>query len=500
MKFLYKCILVLLAGVFYFQFSVISFAAQVENTQSDEDSGEISQEASEDIPIESNLIPGWPQGPAINSEAAVVMDAKTGAILYEKNMNAAEYPASITKIMTALVALENSSLDEIVTFSDNAVFSIERDSSHIARTTGEQLTMEQCLYALLLESANECANAIAEHVAGSVDAFAGMMNQKAQELGCTNTHFVNPHGLHDENHYTTARDMAVIVQAALQNDTFRTIAGTAQYTLPATNKNDEELMMFHHHAMMSKHRTAQYYDETVFAGKNGYTTDALNTLVTCANRNDMEVICVTMRTESGYSYPDTASLLDYVTGNFTKTALPSTFESLPEDIQASVLSSLGASSVTESSAADDSPGYAVVPNTLSLENLTPAVSTTERTDADAEEVISYMYEDRCLGCVALRLSYTPLEAPAASAAPAQSGGAQAPQDETSGLSSREETSGGFFFYLKYVLFAAVALAAVIFLVTIVLTVRNRIAIHRRRRERLRKRLLRKKSVNEDSYF
>ena len=440
----------------------------------------------------------------VHSEAAILVNTDTNTVVYEKNADERLLPASLVKIMTFIIAVETwSDLDGTTITMSRAVQDelYGRDASNAGIMVGETVTLRNLLYALMLNSACEAASMIAEYYGnGDQQPFIDAMNAKAQEIGCTNTHFVNPHGLHDENHYTTARDMAVIVQAALQNDTFRTIAGTAQYTLPATNKNDEELMMFHHHAMMSKHRTAQYYDETVFAGKNGYTTDALNTLVTCANRNDMEIICVTMRTESGYSYPDTASLLDYVTDNFTKTALPSTFESLPEDIQASVLSSLGASSVTESSAADNSPGYAVVPNTLSLENLTPAVSTTERTDADAKEVISYMYEDRCLGCVALKLSYTPLEASAASTAPAQSGGAQAPQDETSGLSSREETSGGFFFYLKYVLFTAVALTAVIFLVPIVLTVRNRIAIHRRRRERLRKRLLRKKSVNEDSYF
>ncbi len=493
MKSVYKCIIFLLAGVLYFQsFTVISYASQVDDTQSEEESEDGQENASEDIPIESNSIPNWPQGPVINSEAAVVMDADTGAILYEKNMNAAEYPASITKIMTVLLALENSSLDEIVTFSDNAVFSIERDSSHIARTPGEQLTMEQCLYAIMLESANECSNAVAEHIAGSVEAFAEMMNQKAQELGCTNTHFVNPHGLHDENHYTTARDMAVIVQAALKNDTFREIAGTAQYTLPATNKNDEELMMFHHHAMMSKHRTAQYYDETVFAGKNGYTTDALNTLVTCAVRSDMEIICVTMRTESGYSYPDTASLLDYVTDNFTKVQLPTSFDSLASDVQASILSSLNASSVTASSVAEDVPDYAVVPNTLTLESLTPSVSSTERTDADAEEVISYMYEDRCLGCITLKLEYTPLQTASASVASNSA--------ETASAPASEDNSSGLIAYVRYIVFAIIVLVIIVFLTAIFLMIRNRLAINRRRRERRKKRLLRKQSVDGDSYF
>lgn len=149
-------------------------------------------------PIQTNEIEGWPQGPAVWAESAVVMDLDSGAILYEKNMGATKYPASITKILTTLVAIENSRLDERVTFSENAIFGIERDSSHIGIRVGEILSMEECLYGMMLESANEVCLAVAEHISGSVDAFVELMNQKAAELGCTNTHFTNPNGLPDE--------------------------------------------------------------------------------------------------------------------------------------------------------------------------------------------------------------------------------------------------------------------------------------------------------------
>lgn len=148
------------------------------------------------------------------------MDVQSGAILYEKNIDKREYPASITKVMTALVAIENSSLSETVTYSRNAVTNLESGASNIEIQPGEKLSMEDSLYAILLMSANEACNGVAEHVAGSIDNFVAMMNQKAKELGCTGTHFANANGLWMSNHYTTAHDMALISQEAYKNPTF----------------------------------------------------------------------------------------------------------------------------------------------------------------------------------------------------------------------------------------------------------------------------------------
>jgi D-alanyl-D-alanine carboxypeptidase (penicillin-binding protein 5/6) len=157
----------------------------------------------------------WPQGPSVNAEAAIVMDASTGLILYKKNMNEVYYPASITKILSSLLIIENSSPGEVVTFSRDAVFNVDLDSSRIGIDVDEQLTIQQCLYGILLESANEVTYAAAEHVAGSIPAFTDMMNERAKSLGALNSNFVNPHGLPDENHYTTAYDMALITKEAL---------------------------------------------------------------------------------------------------------------------------------------------------------------------------------------------------------------------------------------------------------------------------------------------
>ena len=154
--------------------------------------------------------------PDITAESAILMDAASGAVLYGKDEESKQYPASITKVMTALLAIENCSMDDIVTFSNEAVNGIEPGSSSAGINVGAQLTVEDTLYALMLVSANEAASALAEHISGSNEAFAELMNQRAAELGCTGTHFTNPHGLPDEDHYTTAHDMALILRRAIE--------------------------------------------------------------------------------------------------------------------------------------------------------------------------------------------------------------------------------------------------------------------------------------------
>ena len=298
-------------------------AAQIAAEKAAAEQIEAERQAAYNKDIDSNAIDGWPQGPQIYAESAIVMEASSGAILYNKDMDMKNYPASITKIMTALLTLENCSLDETVTYSYNATHTIDAGSSSIYTTEDEQLTVEQSLYALMLESANECANGLAEHVAGSIDAFAEMMNQKAAELGCTNTHFTNANGLHNDEHYTSAHDMALITQAAIQNEDFLRISGTAKYQMQPTNKRDEITYMTNHHYMIAPYKgITKYLDDSVIAGKTGNTSVAKGTLVTVAERNGMTLIVVTMRTQSTGEkgvplFTDTALLLDYASENFT---------------------------------------------------------------------------------------------------------------------------------------------------------------------------------------
>lgn len=259
--------------------------------------------------VQTDALANWPQGPAIYAESGILVDLDTQEILYSKNIDKQLYPASITKVMTTLVAIESSSPEEPVTFSQHALDSIEWDSSNIGCRLNETLTMEQCWYAMMLNSANEVCCGVAEHISGSIEAFVEKMNQKAAELGCTNTHFSNPNGLPDETHYTTAHDMALIANAAYQNESFRQVFSTRQYEIPPTPQYTETRYLYNHHKMMQP--DTEYYYEGCLGGKTGYTETALNTLVTIASRNGKNLLCVTMRTQGRQVYTDTASLFDY---------------------------------------------------------------------------------------------------------------------------------------------------------------------------------------------
>ena len=257
----------------------------------------------------------WPTGPEVVSQSAIVMEANTGTILYEKNMNDVHYPASITKIMTTLLAIENTQMDEVVTFSKDSVYKTE--GSGIARDVGEQMTMEQCLYGVMLASANECAYAVAEHTAGDIGTFINMMNERATALGCLNTHFSNCNGLPDEQHYTTAYDMALIAREAYKNETFRIICGTKTYTIPFTNKHTtEETYLQNHHQMLYPLKTRKYLYDYCTGGKTGYTTVANNTLVTYAEKDGMTLICVVLDAPGSSHYEDTRALFDFCFDNF----------------------------------------------------------------------------------------------------------------------------------------------------------------------------------------
>lgn len=295
-------------------FTVFPGTADAEEADASGSSGEAGSEEAAETEEASDSSAEWPSDIEIESECAIVIEASTGTVLYEKNSTEECYPASITKIMTTMLALENCSLDETVTFSEDAVYTTE--GSGIYRNVGEEMSMEDCLYAVMLESANECAYAVAEHVAdGDYEAFIDMMNEKAEELGCTGTNFTNSHGLPDEDHVTTCYDMALIAQAAIQDDMFRTLISTTTYDLPETNMS-EPLTLYNHHKMISNNRTSQYLYEYAIGGKTGYTSAAGNTLVTYAEKDGMMLICVLMKSGSAIQYTDTISLFDYCFENY----------------------------------------------------------------------------------------------------------------------------------------------------------------------------------------
>lgn len=272
-------------------------------------------EARKGLAVQSNDYENWPDGPAIGAEAAILMEANTGAVLYAKNIDERLYPASITKILTALIASEKSKMDEIVEFSEEAVHSINwREDSNMGAKVGDKMTMEQALYGVMVGSANEAAYAVAEHIAGNVEDFSKLMNARAKELGCRNSNFITPNGLHDTNHYTSVYDLALISRAYFSNELLCKMSGTFEYQVPKTAYQQNDAMVVHSKNKLLPGKAYAY--ENLLGSKTGYTTEARQTLISCARKNGMTLICVVMKEESPYQYEDTVSLFDYGFGNF----------------------------------------------------------------------------------------------------------------------------------------------------------------------------------------
>ena len=294
-------------------------------------------------PVEAAEFPAsWPQAPEIAEETGVLMEASTGQVLFDKGMDEIRYPASTTKVMTTLLILENvEDLSQTVTFTDVITPDLEPGNSTINAQVGEQLTIEQCLYAIMLASANEVCTQMAVYVAGSVENFVSMMNQRASQLGCQNTHFVNANGLPDPNHYTTAHDLALILAAAIQNEDFCRISGSATYTIPATNMTSSPRNLENSNALIND---SEYHYDGVIAGKTGHTEAAKNTLVTAAARDGMTLVCVVLRSDGENRFIDTVSLFNYGFENFHLSPVywlnseePAGYVALPKGVESNAL-------------------------------------------------------------------------------------------------------------------------------------------------------------------
>ena len=264
--------------------------------------------------ITTNQISGWPQGPEITSEAAVILEDSTGTTLYAKNMDEVLYPGSTVKIMTCLLALENSNLTDEVTMTATGVSGVTDGGANISAQLDEVFTMEQCLYAIMVASANDIALQVAEHIGGSVENFVAMMDTRAAQLGCTNTVFTNPTGLPDENQHTTAHDMALIMKAATENPSFSPIASANTYTIPATNVSGGARSLTSKFTMTNNSSDAYY--QGCLGGKEGFTEASQSTLVCSAQRNDVTLICVILKGASGQTDDEAITLLDYGFSNF----------------------------------------------------------------------------------------------------------------------------------------------------------------------------------------
>ena len=447
-----KRLLVLLAAV------LIVFSSAATAAAEETSFGEI---------IDYSFIDGWPAGPEINAEGAYLIELNSGAVLYQKNPESSLYPASITKILTALLVIENCSLDEEVEFSYEAVHDIESGGFSYIADTGDKLSVKDCLYALMLMSSNETAYALAEHVSGSVAAFADLMNQKAAELGCTGSHFTNPHGLTDTDHYTTPEDMARIARAALQNPTFLEIDSTTSYTTAPTSTQPEGYYCLMRHQMMNT--ASEYYYSAVVAGKTGYLSIAKNTLVTYAKKGSLNLLCVVMKADgSGRVYEDTKALLNYGFDNFS--FLPISTEADLAQLEKDATQVLGGRVVQNFDFADTV--QVLLPKTL------PAVEFDSRLQLDPEAVdgdtavgqIVYSYNGVPLGTEAVTVELVPETEPA-TAAPSP---------------SAEATTVKDLFTLDNIWFVVLVVLVVALVVVILLFIIARVRLNRRRRRRRRR--------------
>ena len=372
------------------------------------------------MPMTAFAKPDWPSDTGIESEAGIVMDADSGAVLFGQNIHVQKAPASITKILTALVVIENSSLDDTITFSHDAVYNVEDGSGNKnAIEEGDTLSVRDCLYLLLMRSSNQAANALAEHVGGSRDGFVKMMNEKTAELGCENSHFANPSGLNDDTQLTSVYDMALIASAAYKNDTLLTISKDKSYRLPATKNNPDGVTIQPEHKLLitTDTESPNYYPYAV-AGKTGYTSVAGQTLVTYAIKDDRRQIAVTMKSTQATHYQDTIALLDFGFLRFENVNISeneTAYTSGDQPVQ------IGDNSYQPSDLSMDTLAVITLPKDASFADAEKTVVTDLPEDAPlgAVALLSYKYNDRKIGQVYLI---------SASAAEAAANGETAPDD------------------------------------------------------------------------
>ena len=385
------------------------------------------------MPMTAFAKPDWPSDTGIESEAGIVMDADSGAVLFGQNIHVQKAPASITKILTALVVIENSSLDDTITFSHDAVYNVEDGSGNKnSIEEGDTLSVRDCLYLLLMRSSNQAANALAEHVGGSRDGFVKMMNEKTAELGCENSHFANPSGLNDDTQLTSVYDMALIASAAYKNDTLLTISKDKSYRLPATKNNPDGVTIQPEHKLLitTDTESPNYYPYAV-AGKTGYTSIAGQTLVTYAIKDDRRQIAVTMKSTQATHYQDTIALMDFgflrfknVNSSENETA----YTSGDQPVQ------IGDNSYQPSDLSMDTLAVITLPKDASFADAEKTVVTDLPEDAPqgAVALLSYKYNDRKIGQVYLI---------SASAAEAEANGETASDDGNTASDSAASNTG-----------------------------------------------------------
>ena len=412
-------------------------------------------EKAKKMEIQSNSWENWPKGPKTYGEAGIVMDADTGAILYAKNIDGLAYPASITKILATLVALENGKMEDTVTVAPESLEGLEGGYAHIGLKKGEEISFDDTLHAVLLASANEAAHALGSSVGEGYEWFIQRMNTRAKELGATSSNFVNTNGIHADDHYTTAKDMALITQELYNNyPEFQKICQTLQYTIDSTNKTKQSRTFQQSHMMF--YEGSQYFDSRVVAGKTGYTYPAKNTLVTCTDNENMRLIVVVLKTHGKNVYKDTKKLIDYGYENFEKIDV-SQYETSEEIV--------GFSGNTE----------VVVPKEVVFDELEMELVTTEGSES-AQAI--YTYNGQLVGKVGATIKVQQVE-------------------DTEAKESGEIVEKGLSIVKKIAMvFIIVAVLFALFLIVLLIYRQKKIMERKRRREERKRRYMREMERRE----
>lgn len=339
------------------------------------------------LPVQSNSLEGWPKGPGTYGGAAIVMEAETGAILYAKNIDEKHFPASITKVLTALVAVENGEFSDPVKMSHESIAFLQPGDSSIALKEGDEINLEQALYATLLASANEAAYTVAENVGVNIghdyDWFINQMNVRCKELGGKNSNFLNANGLHDDNHYTCARDMALIGCEIFEHPELFEVMQTQQYVIEASPTVEEHVFQQKHKMLLNGYEA--FYEKAI-GGKTGYTSKALNTLITMADDGEMQLVCVVLRTYGKNIYSDTKNLFEYGFKNFKKVSVEGMEPS--EDVGEFLT--------------DEGGGYVVLPEGVEFTDLKMEMKLDDANNGKA--TLYYTYGETPVGSARVKLS------------------------------------------------------------------------------------------------
>lgn len=338
------------------------------------------------FPVRAFAQKDTPKPPMLYSQAAVLMDAATGQVLWGKNMNTRMYPASLTKVLTCLIAMEKGNPADTVTMTDEGVFSVPRNTTHAALTSGEQLTLEQLEYVMMVESANDAANGIAVHLGGSLKGFAEMMNQKAAEIGAVNSHFTNANGLPENDHYTTAYDLGLLTKEALKYPQFRSLAGTQTYEIPPTNKQAKTRRFSNKQYMFCLN---DIYPGA-FAGKTGWTQEAGKTLITIAERDGITLISVVLKAAGTVDaeFKDSTALLDYGYDNFKRVEIPASKVPAKEITYTSEAGKQAKAMLQRTA-----PMQVLLPKNLSAQDLTPVIDQADPANPVVKLVAPSVAED-----------------------------------------------------------------------------------------------------------